>query len=84
MATGTPVFCVCDQEGPLGMEVTQYDLGITATWEQLDQRIEDLLAVTENNNRYQTLQENVYERSKAYHRDAVIAFIESELGRLVR
>ncbi len=82
MATATPVVCVCDQEGPLGMEVNQYDLGISNTWDHLDVLLQHLITVAGDPVRYESLQRNVHQRSLAYSRGPVIEFVESELNRM--
>lgn len=33
MTSGAPILAVCDPEGPLGLEVSQYEVGFLAQWE---------------------------------------------------
>lgn len=84
IATGTPVMCVCDQEGPLGLEVAQHDLGIAAPWGEIERLLDELQQLAANADRYQQLQENVLTRAQAYSRGPVIDFVEQELQKIAR
>ena len=84
MATGTPVLCVCDPDGPLGTEVGQYGLGVTSHWNELDELLDRLTELSHDQQRYRQLQQNAIERSEAYRRDPVIDFVERELTLLTQ
>ena len=81
IATGTPLLCVCDQEGPLGCEVSEFQLGISVPWpqiESLSSRIESVLAKEKS---LAEMQANALRRSKFYSRKNVIDKFELELKR---
>jgi hypothetical protein len=83
IATGTPVFCVCDRDGPLGTEVVQYHLGYCLPWTEIDQLIERLTETANDHTKLAKMQRNAIDRSHFYTREKVIDTIERELEKLV-
>jgi len=79
IATGTPVVCVCDVEGPLGQEVSRHELGITVEWSQFDQLLPRIAEAAASPERFATLQRHALQRAQTYGRAPIIESVEREL-----
>jgi colanic acid biosynthesis glycosyl transferase WcaI len=84
IATGTPVACLCDPDGPLGAEVREFGLGITEDWAHFDQLLARLKSLLTDVPAFSKLQQNCIDRSQEYARGPVIDRVESELSNMVR
>jgi colanic acid biosynthesis glycosyl transferase WcaI len=84
MASGTPVVCVCDGQGPLGQEVREHGLGMTVEWPELETLWPRLAAVLDDPQQFATLQQNCLRRAQAYGRDPVVEHVEREPMAMVR
>jgi colanic acid biosynthesis glycosyl transferase WcaI len=84
MASGTPVVCVCDGQGPLGQEVREHGLGMTVEWPELETLWPRLQAVLDDPQQFAALQQNCLRRAQAYGRDPVVDHVERELLAMVR
>jgi colanic acid biosynthesis glycosyl transferase WcaI len=84
MASGTPVACVCDGEGPLGQEVREHGLGVVASWPELDQLWQRLDALLANSQEFTELQQACLRRAQAYARGPVVEHVERELTNMLR
>jgi len=83
IATGTPVLCVCDRDGPLGTEVKQHNLGFCMPWPEIDSLGDKLARITSESSMIPSMQQNAVDRSQCYTREAVIGTIENELGQML-
>jgi colanic acid biosynthesis glycosyl transferase WcaI len=81
MATGTPVLCICDREGPLGIEVEQYRLGCSLPWPEIHRLHEVLEGLFRDHAQWTAMQQSAIERAKFFDRSTVIDTIEDELAR---
>jgi len=76
IATGTPIIAVCDEEGPLGYEVSKYNLGVVVKWSEIE-RMPDLLTMEViRSGRYRGWCEQCLKHSEVYRRDAAIRAVE--------
>lgn len=83
IATGTPVACVCDANGPLGIEVNECGLGVTVEWPRFDEFVPAIEALSSQHERFAAVQRSALERSKIYRRGPVIDSVERELSALI-
>jgi colanic acid biosynthesis glycosyl transferase WcaI len=83
IATGTPVLCICDREGPLGHEVTAHGLGLLAQWQD-DDWLAGALALGQDPQRFRRLQENCVQRARAFRREQALDDAELLLRQLVK
>ena len=83
LAVGSPVLCVCDSHGPLGMEVQEYDLGLCIEWPNIDAMVPLLEETLKSPSRLTELQKNAFQRAMVYQRSSVIEKVESEMQSLV-
>jgi colanic acid biosynthesis glycosyl transferase WcaI len=83
IATGTPVFCVCDRAGPLGTEVEQFNLGRCLPWPEIDHLVDRLEALGKDASTIRMIQQSAVQRSEFYSRDSVIDTVEENLKHLV-
>jgi hypothetical protein len=83
IATGTPVCCVCDREGPLGTEVEQFDLGCCLPWPEIDRLADRLETLAKATSTFASMQQSAVQRSRFYSRDSVIDTVEQNLKRLL-
>jgi colanic acid biosynthesis glycosyl transferase WcaI len=83
IATGTPVMCVCDAEGPLGQEVNAHNLGIVVEWTEFDQFLPRLKAVLQSPEKFTALQQSAAARAEVYGRTPVIELVERELSKMM-
>jgi colanic acid biosynthesis glycosyl transferase WcaI len=79
IATGTPVLCICDAQGPLGQEVNAHGLGMTLEWSDFSQLEIRLAALLRNPTRFAELQTNARERGQTYTRTPILDCVEREL-----
>jgi len=84
LATGSPVLCVCDPDGPLGTEVQEHNLGICIEWPQIDSLVPRLQATLQSSDQLEKMQGNACRRAEFYQRSTVIQKIERELHRLIQ
>jgi glycosyltransferase involved in cell wall biosynthesis len=82
IATGTPVACLCDAEGPLGQEVNAYKLGLALEWPRFDELPDRLAAILSDPAQFAELQNHALDRAQAYGRTPVLEHVERELARL--
>jgi colanic acid biosynthesis glycosyl transferase WcaI len=84
MATGTPLLSVCDREGPLGREVSEFGLGLSIEWREFSELVPRLEALLASDADFSRLQRNALERAVRYARVPVIDDIERAMVSLVR
>jgi colanic acid biosynthesis glycosyl transferase WcaI len=82
IATGTPLLCLCDREGPLGTEVEQHNLGLCLPWTEIHGLASGLRELRDDGSKFTSIQQNAVDRSRFYTRTAVIGSIERELKNL--
>jgi colanic acid biosynthesis glycosyl transferase WcaI len=82
IATGTPLLCLCDGEGPLGTEVRQHKLGLCLPWAEIQDLASGLRALQDDGSKFTAMQQSAVVRSRFYTRTAVIGLIERELKNL--
>jgi colanic acid biosynthesis glycosyl transferase WcaI len=82
IATGTPVLCVCDGNGPLGNEVNSHRLGLAMEWSDVEQLQTRLSALLADGGRFVDLQRNTLKRAGAYGRSPILELVDAELRRL--
>ncbi|MBA3484194.1 MAG: hypothetical protein H0T51_20505 [Pirellulales bacterium] len=83
IATGTPIACVCDAQGPLGQEVNRYNLGINVEWSEYDRLMPWMREMSGYLERFTALQRNALDRAEAYARTPIIDRVERELQCLI-
>lgn len=79
IATGTPLICVCDADGPLGWEVKSYHLGHLCDWDNLDALWPTIADYSANPSKIAPFQQAALERSQAYGREPIIEMVEREM-----
>ena len=82
IATGTPVLCICDVEGPLGTEVKEHHLGICLPWSGIQSLAETLSSFATRGDEFTAMQRAALSRSQFYSRETVVGTIERELEKL--
>ena len=68
ISSGTPILAVCDADGPVGQEVSEFDLGLQVSWSDLSSLELFLSDVVKNPERHSKWQESALKRSEFYNR----------------
>ncbi len=79
IATGTPVVCLCDPDGPLGREVNEHRLGIAMPWSQFDELPDRLAEFSNDAASFAEFQRCALDRAHAYSRSPIVDKVEREL-----
>lgn len=77
VSVGTPILAICEQDSPLGNEVTDSGIGLVVPWLDAGQLTWQLSAIAATPQRYQQYQENCRHRAREYSRDTALDKIES-------
>lgn len=72
IASGTPVFAVCDRSGPLGREMAEAGLGAVLEWEQFDRLAQVLGELTGDVARFRAVQESCLVHARNYSREVAV------------
>lgn len=72
IASGTPVFAVCDRSGPLGRELAEAGLGEILEWEHFDRLEQTLGKLTADAAHFRTVQEHCLAHARNYSREVAI------------
>jgi colanic acid biosynthesis glycosyl transferase WcaI len=83
IATGTPVLCLCDPDGPLGREVGEHRLGMVMPWSEFSELPARLTQLSRDSAEFIRLQQCAFDRSQAYSRDPVVEKVECELTAMI-
>lgn len=83
IASGTPVFAVCDRTGPLGREMSEAGLGEVLEWNEISQMERSLTQLTRDPNRFREYQEHCLNHARQYSRDVALDRFEHLLRGLV-
>src|SRR5271165_1712919 len=76
LASGTPVIAVCDEDGPLGHEMREYQLGPIVSWDNLELINQWLDGPFRETETYRRWAENCRHRAEAYGRTRAIEVFE--------
>ncbi|HWA97578.1 MAG TPA: glycosyltransferase [Pirellulales bacterium] len=83
IATGTPIFAVCDRLSPLGREMAEGQLGLNIPWEDQESLAGQLHAFVSDEPAFHHCQQNCLERARIYTRAAALDRAEALLAELV-
>ena len=73
LASGTPTLAVCDEQSPLGREITEARCGLRFSWADLDRIPPSLAAVTrDGHHQYTAWQSAAIKRSYLYSRERLV------------
>lgn len=83
IASGTPLFAVCDRSGPLGREMSEAGLGVVLEWGEFELMRAKLDELTGDPQRFRTFQECCLAHARNYSRDVAIPRIADLLREAV-
>ena len=72
IASGTPVFAVCDRSGPLGQEMAAAGLGVILEWDNFERLAATLASLTGEPARFRGFQANCLAHGQNYQRNVAI------------
>lgn len=72
IASGTPVFAVCDRQGPLGREMAEAGLGVVLEWGEFGRVEERLSELAADAGQFRQFQEQCLAHARNYSRDVAI------------
>ncbi len=75
ISAGTPILALCDKEGPLGSEVTDFQLGPHYEWANIDKLLGDISDSQHTPEQIKQWSDNCIKRSSVYGRKENIARI---------
>ncbi len=73
ISSGTPIFAICDVDGPLGQEITHHDLGYCMGWNAPDKLEHFLSQVVQDEERVLLWKTNTLKRAAFYNRASGIS-----------
>ncbi len=79
IAVGTPILAISENDGPLGQEVVENNLGLVVPWSQVESVPARLQAFRSTPDEFTRLQANCVRRARAYNRDLAIDHFETLL-----
>ena len=83
MTSRTPILAICDPDGPLGREVTDYGIGTRLDWNDLERLNGIFASIAQDPQIWRSWSENARRRSNFYSRERGIARCVQALERIL-